>query len=252
MTLRPVLLASDVHLGAIHPRQERAFLTWLRGARESASSLILNGDLFDFWFEYRWGTSRGFDEVLGVLRETVDAGLHVTLMGGNHDWWAGSFLRDEIGLEVLKDPVVRNLGGHETFLAHGDGLGKGDPGYHVLRLILRARATRVAFSLLPSSLGDAIAAKVSKTQSRWTRSEADLVRAEALEAWAVEKLRADPSLDLVILGHTHVPRIREVDPGRWYVNAGDWVRHRSYVVLEEGAPPRLMEWSLPTRLTEGA
>ncbi len=240
---KPVLIASDVHLGAVSPEQERAFLAWLRWAPERASRLILNGDLFDFWFEYRRGIPRGYDEVLSILAELVQGGLPVTLMGGNHDWWGGAYLREHIGLELLHDPVVREIAGLRTFLAHGDGLGKGDLGYRLLRLVLRGRLTRWAFRQLPPHVGDRVAGRVSQTDVRWgAPTDDDKQRSLALEAWAIRKLHEEPDLDLIVLGHTHIPRLRAVAPDRWYVNAGDWVYHRTYVELNEGAPPRLVEW----------
>jgi hypothetical protein len=33
-----------------------------------------------------------------------------------------------------------------------------------------------------------------------------------------------------------------VAPGRWYVNSGDWVFHKSFVTLSEGEPPLLSQW----------
>ncbi len=56
------------------------------------------------------------------------------------------------------------------------------------------------------------------------------------------RLKACPELDLVVLGHTHIPALREVETGRFYLNAGDWVAHRSYAVLKRGEPPELLEW----------
>jgi UDP-2,3-diacylglucosamine hydrolase len=242
--VKPVLLASDVHLGATHPDQERAFTAWLDHAAVSASWLILNGDLFDFWFEYRWGVPRKHERVLGRLRAIVDSGVPVTLMGGNHDWWGGAYLREEIGLEVLQAPVVREIAGHTTFLAHGDGLGAGDAGYHVLKFVLRSPATRFAFGLLPISVGEWIAEHVSSTEERWDQwGERQKERSAALEAWSRAKLEAERDVGLVVLGHPPLPRVREVAPGRWYVNSGDWVYHKSYLTLEEGSPPRLAEWS---------
>ena len=47
---------------------------------------------------------------------------------------------------------------------------------------------------------------------------------------------------MVILGHSHQPELIEPTPGRFYVNGGDWVRNRTYVVLENGAAPRLEDW----------
>jgi UDP-2,3-diacylglucosamine hydrolase len=240
---KPVLLASDVHFGAAPPAHERAFLAWLEHAAEEASHIIVNGDLFDFWFEYRSGVTRGHDAVLARLRAVIDAGVPVTLVGGNHDWWGGRFLTDEIGLEFLRDPVTRSIAGHNAFLAHGDGLGSGDRGYLVLKSILRSPVTRFAFGMLPAALGDRIASGVSRTETRWDQwGEHQRARSDALETWALDRLSDDPELDLVLLGHTHLPMVREAAPGRWYVNSGDWVFHQTYVTLSEGEPPRLDDW----------
>jgi UDP-2,3-diacylglucosamine hydrolase len=207
--------------------------------------VVINGDLFDFWFEYRRGIPGGYERLLDALRAVVASGVPVTLMGGNHDWWGGRYLRDEVGLEFLQDPVVRTYGGLRTFLAHGDGLGRGDLGYRALRLLLRGRITRFAFSLLTPALGDGIARRVSVTEHRWGEPTSDdKARAAALAAWAEGKLAEEPALDLVVLGHTHVPLLRQVGTGRWYLNAGDWVYHSTYAVLEAGRPPRLVTWEI--------
>ena len=240
---KPVYVASDVHLGAVPSGRERAFVRWLGHAGAAASEVVIDGDLFDFWFEYRTAIPRGHTRVLGALASLVDAGVPVRLVGGNHDWWGGSYLEQEVGLILHRDPLVLDLAGRRTFLAHGDGLGRGDLGYRMLRLVLRGRATRWAFRWLHPDVGARIATRVSATEERTGHSSEDEKRrASFLEAWAVSKLREDPSIELVVLGHTHIPRLLEVEPGRFYVNAGDWVNHQSYVILEPGQPPRLVEW----------
>jgi len=243
MPPKPVYLASDVHFGAAPPEREAAFLSWLARTPALASRLVVNGDLFDFWFEYRTGIPAGYGRVLAALKDAVDAGVPVTLVGGNHDWWGGRYLREEVGAEFLQDPVVRVVAGLTTFLAHGDGLGRGDLRYRAMRLVLRGRATRAAFGLLAPEVGGWVARRVSKTRDRWGEpTRDDRARSAALEAWARAKLEASPELDLVVLGHTHIPALVEVDPGRWYLNAGDWVTHASYAVLAEGATPELLTW----------
>jgi len=187
--------------------------------------------------------TRGYDELLGKLREIVGGGVPLTLVGGNHDWWGGRYLTDEIGVEFLHAPSTRDIAGHRAFLAHGDGLGKGDYGYLILKGVLRSPITRFAFGMVPVSVGDGIASRVSNTQERWDQwGSAQKTRSAALEAWAVEKLTRERELGLVLLGHTHLPIVREVDPDRWYVNSGDWVFHQSYVTLREGEAPRLDDW----------
>ena len=240
---RPVYIVSDIHLGATPPAREKGFLRWLSTVAPTAAEVIINGDLFDFWFEYRSVIPRGYTRALGAIAALVDSGVPVRLMGGNHDWWGGSYLEQEIGLTLHRDPVVLDLAGHRTFLGHGDGLGRGDLGYRMLRLMLRGTVTRWGFRWLHPDLGARIANRVSLTEEHLrTPSKNQKRRSEILEAWAVEKLRADTDLDLVALGHTHIPRLVEVDSGRYYVNSGDWLTHSTYVELRPGEPPRLEEW----------
>src|SRR3712207_4283753 len=137
MSDKPFVITSDVHLGAVPASTERAFRAFLHHVRESASGLLINGDLFDFWFEYRTVIPREHYRVLAALADVVDAGVPVSFLGGNHDWWTGSFLRDEVGVEVLDGPVERTLGGRRVLVAHGDGVGRGDLGYRVLKRFMR-------------------------------------------------------------------------------------------------------------------
>jgi len=243
MSEKPIHLASDIHLGVVPPETESAFVRWLEHTGDAASQLILNGDLFDFWFEYRSAIPRGYTRVLGALANLVDGGLPVTLMGGNHDWWGGSFLTQEIGVTFLQDPVVLDLAGFHTFLAHGDGLGRGDLGYRLLRAVLRSGITRWSFGWLHPDVGATVAGRVSKTEHRMRGpSDSERNRANVLQEWGRRKLRDDPDLDLVVLGHAHIPVVEEVEPRRYYVNAGDWVHHRSYLTLSAGERPVLREW----------
>jgi UDP-2,3-diacylglucosamine hydrolase len=140
--------------------------------------------------------------------------------------------------------VEMELAGRRTLVAHGDGVGRGDLKYRALKAVIRSRAAVTAFRLLHPDLGRRIATLASSTErkagsgdpgSRW--------RAAFIEGWARERLAENPALDLVIAGHAHLPALLEVDPGRWYVNAGDWLDAYSYVVLRQGGgPPELRTW----------
>jgi UDP-2,3-diacylglucosamine hydrolase len=243
MSEKPTLLTSDIHLGAVPRDTENAFQRWLEWSATEASHVILNGDVFDFWFEYRSAIPRGHTRVLGTIAAIVDSGVPVTMMGGNHDWWGGDYLESEIGVEFLRDPVKRDFAGFHTLLAHGDGVGVGDLGYRFLKLILRGRLTIAAFRLLHPDVGAWVARRVSRTEHRLDDStnEADS-RGDYVGEWGRAQLTEDPSLDLVVLGHTHDPVIQEVEPGRWYVNAGDWVCNRTYLRLDRGENPALLSW----------
>lgn len=255
----PVYIASDAHLGETSPEMEVAFRNWLEHAADRAGLIFLNGDLFDFWFEWGSVIPQGHTRLLGTLARIVDAGVPVHLMGGNHDWWGGRYLTDEIGLTLHYDPVRLELAGSQVLLAHGDGLGRGDLGYKILRGVLRSRVAHRAFSWLHPDIATRIARRVSRTDGRHlTATDVERIsddtpegeaeggepdpRATALERWARERLLEDDELDIVILGHSHQPARVEVAPGRFYLNSGDWLVHATYLVLRADAPPSLESW----------
>ena len=49
----PCYVFSDAHLGVASEETERDLLAFLRGLPDDARSVVINGDLFDFWFEWR-------------------------------------------------------------------------------------------------------------------------------------------------------------------------------------------------------
>jgi UDP-2,3-diacylglucosamine hydrolase len=243
MSDQPLYVISDIHLGGVPSATERAFRAFLRHVGDNASELLINGDLFDFWFEYRSVILSQHFRVLGALADLRDAGIPVYFVGGNHDAWGGSFLRDELGIEVLAERAELELAGRRALVVHGDGLGEGDLGYRVLKRVIRHPLSVRAFRLLHPDLGTRIATRVSTTESKHgTPHLADWSRAEQVEKWARAELGRRPDLDLILAGHTHTPAIREVESGRYYINTGDWINHFSYLVLTPNEPPELRTW----------
>jgi UDP-2,3-diacylglucosamine hydrolase len=228
------LIVSDAHLGAAPLEHEDAFRRFLAQVADRTRDLVINGDLFDFWFEYGTVIQRRHFPVLHVLRELVESGVRIRLVAGNHDFWGGSFLANEIGIELIEGPIRTTLGGRPAVLAHGDGLGSGDWGYKALKSVIRSRGARFGFRWLHPDLSAGIIRLVSRTESRHggTPDAESLGRATRLHTWSAERFQSDPDIDLIVLGHCHVPEIRELAPGRFYLNPGDWVQHCSWAEVE--------------------
>ena len=235
MNHRTVVI-SDVHLGAISAANETAFETFLGRVPELGDDLLINGDLFDFWYEYGQVIPRGHFSTLAALHRLVRDGMRVRYLGGNHDAWGGSFLADEVGLELVEGPSILTVGGRKSYVAHGDGLGGGDWGYRALKWSSRSRPGRWAFRAIHPGVGVPIARLASSTESK-VAGDPDYVspRAPRLAALARSILEGDSDIELVIFGHTHQPRLDELFPGRFYLNAGDWIHHCSYAVVSEDA-----------------
>jgi UDP-2,3-diacylglucosamine hydrolase len=239
----PDLIVSDIHLGAVPPATETAFRRFLEHAATGARSLLINGDLFDFWFEYRSVIPRRHYRVLAALRDLVEAGVPVSFVGGNHDAWGDSFLRDEVGLTLHHGEVELELGGLRTLVVHGDGVGAGDHGYRALRWFIRHPVIVRAFRVLHPDLGSWIADRVSTTHDKAAGMDEVKSRAGFIREWAVETLRRRRELDLIVAGHAHFPELLEVEGGRFYANAGDWIHNFTYLALPgDGVPPRLLTW----------
>jgi UDP-2,3-diacylglucosamine hydrolase len=241
---KPFLIVSDIHLGAVPQRTEKAFRDFLRHAGDHAAGLLINGDLFDFWFEYRTVVPSKHFRVLGALADLVDAGVPVWFMGGNHDAWAGAFLRDEVGLRLLNGPALMDWANRRVLIVHGDGVGRGDHAYRAFRWLIRHPVTVAGFRVLHPDFGAWIANHASSTEDKAEHGGTEgRSRAGYIEEWAIDQLSADPSIDLVIAGHSHSPQLVEVEAGRHYVNSGDWIHHYSYVELPaSGGQPRLKRW----------
>ncbi|MGH7460042.1 MAG: UDP-2,3-diacylglucosamine diphosphatase [Longimicrobiales bacterium] len=238
---KPDYIASDAHLGAVPDTTERVFLDFLNHVGNEAGTLLINGDLFDFWFEYGQVIPGKHFRVLAALANLVDAGSTVTFMGGNHDAWGGRFLREEVGVRFHTGLLRTTLAGKPALVAHGDGLGKGDLRYRALKSIVRSRAVIGLFRAIHPEIGLRIAHAVSRTD---TRQDDDALRGRAqfLEQWGRARLDEDPALAWVVCGHAHLPACLDVGGGRYYLNAGDWIRHNSYIVISPGGQPELRYW----------
>ena len=85
--MKPIYFLSDAHLGSLavpHQRmQERRLVRFLDSIKEKAAAVYLLGDMFDFWYEYKYVVPKGFTRFLGKLSELTDMGVEVHYFTGN-------------------------------------------------------------------------------------------------------------------------------------------------------------------------
>jgi UDP-2,3-diacylglucosamine hydrolase len=240
---KPEYIVSDIHLGGVPEATERAFLRFLEHVGAEGRRLIIPGDLFDFWFEYGEIIHGRHFRTLAALADLVDAGMEVILTGGNHDAWGGRFLEEHVGVAFHAGMVRTEIAGRPALLAHGDGVGRGDLRYRALKGLIRSRPLIWGFRALHPELGLRLAQRVSSTETKADGDAGAGGRARYIEEWASATLRAEPALSWVVCGHAHLPALTEVEPGRYYLNAGDWVTRRSYITIDAAGVPALREWT---------
>jgi len=234
---KPVFFFGDAHLGAGSENDERRKLDKIatlmeKVIAERAKCFIL-GDLFDFWFEFRGGIPRGFDEILQILRRGTDSGAEIYLIGGNHDWWAGEKLEKFTGIRVYRKPFIGEIGGVHVFAGHGDGLAVSDWGYRKLLCpIFRNPVNRWFFKNCPRSIGQRLMSVVSSGSKLYTQQRnLDL---EMEYVVAAQEIIREKHVEYVLIGHTHEPaRIVQLKGGE-YINIGNFFEQFSYAVLHRG------------------
>jgi UDP-2,3-diacylglucosamine hydrolase len=234
----PVYFLSDAHLGAVlipdAQKQREQLDRLLDRVSQDARSLVLVGDLFDFWYEWRYVIPKEPFHLLHRLRNLVDAGIEVHYLAGNHDFKLRGFLESEVGLIVHADTLTAEIGAQPTYIFHGDGILARDSGYRLMKGVFRNRLAQRVFSWLHPDLAMRLARGTSVT-SRTVKKMRVYDDAEYL---AFAQKRFAEGYAGVVLGHTHRP-VEHVEDGHTYVNLGDWIYEYSFG-LHDGARLRLM------------
>jgi UDP-2,3-diacylglucosamine hydrolase len=239
----PCYIVSDAHLGVASPQIERSFVTFLRGLAGEASSLIINGDLFDFWFEWKTVIPRRSFRALAALAELKDAGVDILWVAGNHDCWGGEMLREDVGVDYIVGPWTGNLAGWNVRIEHGDGLrDREDRGYRMIRPIMRSPMAIKAFRMIHPDLASRLA-HGSSNASRTYRARDE---GRGLRAYAQVQLEKDRNLDLLVYGHSHVPALEQMPHGGVFANAGSWLDAPTFLRLTDEAV-ELRQWDGSTQ-----
>lgn len=236
----PCYVFSDTHLGAAPGEVERTLLAFLRHLQQRAGSVIINGDLFEFWFEWRYVIPRASFRILAALADLVEHDVRVLWIAGNHDCWGGDVLRRDVGVDYHVGAWRGEVAGWNTLIEHGDGLREvEDRKYRRLRTVLRHPASIWAFRhLLHPDFGSKLAAGSSHASRTYQPRDGG----SGLRTVAMTQLASEPSLDLLLYGHSHVAALERATSGGVYGNAGSWMSKPTYLRVDEQRIA-LMEWN---------
>lgn len=229
---------SDAHLGANDPERESAKRDKLNEllalVKSRGSHLVILGDLFDFWFEYKYAIPKQQLQVIFKLADLVESGVRVDYVSGNHDFWLGDFLETEAGITIHRESLEVERDGKRLFFIHGDGLAPDDWKYRILKRVLRNKVCIALYRLLPVDWGMPFAHWVSGSSRKHTSKRTDLGEHDfhpAYETYAKNKLKE--GFDVVMLGHLHTPLHHDWPEGT-YINTGEFISRFNYVEMVDG------------------
>jgi UDP-2,3-diacylglucosamine hydrolase len=232
---KKVYFASDFHLGAPagieSKKREQKIVNWLNSIKADAQEIFLVGDIFDFWFEYKYTIPKGFIRLQGKLAELIDNGIKIHFFTGNHDMWMFNYFEEELGITIYRKPINLTINNSNIFLGHGDGLGPGDLKYKFLKKIFSNKVCQWLFARLHPNLSFYIANTWSKS-SRAQNADSDekfLGDNEWLLQYCKEVLK-EKHYDFFVFGHRHLALDIAITEKSRYVNLGEWFKICSYAI----------------------
>ena len=210
-------------------RRDR-FIRFVDGV-PTGSTLFLLGDIFDFYFEYRSVVSKNYLDIFSALSRCQTRNVSVHFVGGNHDYWVGGFVTDDLGVRVHEEEIAISAQGRRIVCAHGDLVMPRDWGYKILKTIIRNRAVIAVSRWIHPDIMDHIANGVS-TGSRKLGGPTQEKRARVVAEHAHAHFFRRGN-DAFIMGHVHYP-LHERQDGHDFMVVGDWYTSFTYGKLTEG------------------
>ena len=217
--------AADVHLGLklqdLHTR-EKAFVGWLDSIRSDAAALYLLGDVFDFWWEYKYVVPKGYVRILGTLAQLADSGVSIHFFKGNHDQWTYGYLEKEVGMQVHNKPLVIQIGNARFCLGHTNEQGFG---------LFGSRFLQRCFSMVHPRWGMSLGHAWSANH----RMKSAIPDAEGEEVESLCRFAAafPHPVDYFVFGHLHTPCSAVISHGTQLTVLGAWMDGGNFGVFDE-------------------
>jgi UDP-2,3-diacylglucosamine hydrolase len=226
---KKIYFASDFHLGApnfdVSKQREITITSWLDSIKNDAQTIFLVGDIFDFWFEYKYVVPKGYLRFLGKIIELQNQGIEFVFFTGNHDLWMFDYFEKELGIKIYRQPTHFRLANHDFLIGHGDGLGPGDNGYKILKKIFTSKICQFLFGWLHPDIGMWFGNAWSmdrKTNERLVAASDFKTKEQEWLYQYSQEIEAKQHHDFYVFGHRHLALDIEVNTQSRYINLGEW------------------------------
>jgi len=223
-----IYFLSDVHLGIykreIDKQREDFFLTFINKIKNDCEHLYIVGDLFDYWFEYKYVIPKYFYRTITALHDLRASGAKIDYLMGNHDFGHKSFFTEELNINVYNDDIQPVICGKKFYISHGDGKIKNDYAYNFIKKIFRHKLSLWLYLKLHPDFGIGLASHSSQ-ESRKYSDKKRFGTEDSLELFAQEKI--DEGFDYVIMGHRHLLKLTQYKHGV-YCNLGEWFKEAHF------------------------
>lgn len=204
-----LIVASDLHIQSRDDQRLKLLLQALADV-EGPSTLVLNGDVFDFFYGGAEFFHEHYQGLFQALHDLSRAAVRVLFVEGNHEFHTQ--LKGWPGIEVItaQDLMLVLEGGQKLAITHGDLL-LDDWKYRAFRTVLKSKLVKAIVDLIPKRWLNWYAvryASLSRKADRYRQLDHARVL-QASETWL-----AMHEADHGIIGHFHFPYAEPRAQGR--------------------------------------
>jgi len=223
----PLFFISDCHIGMQLNSEElerrHKLFQLFESIKNSGGTLIIGGDFFDFWFEFRKKTPEIYKDVFERLEDLKKNNIQIHYIAGNHDYWNLGYFEQKFTYSFYKKDLVIEDFNDKILITHGDGLLKKDVGYRALKKVIRNKLFIFFFKLLGEKRGYQVGSKVSNTSHGYNHFDNNVDEIiKDVSSFANEKW--EEGVDVVLVGHYHQKLIVK-EKSKMLIFMGDWLKH---------------------------
>ena len=104
MFKQPVYFISDNHFVSETTPSEKERRNHLyqvfEKIKNTGGTLVIGGDFFDFWFNYKYVIPSGYEDLLDHLDDLNQSGITIHYVLGNHDYWDFGYFKKKFNALV--------------------------------------------------------------------------------------------------------------------------------------------------------
>lgn len=230
-----IYMISDIHV-KMDGQNYDILKSFMSLSFERGDEVYLLGDIFDLVIgphhEYRDLYKFFFDR----LDELKKKDIPVHYFEGNHDFHIEK-LFEVHGVQIHKDPFVKNYFGKSVLFCHGDEIEIGNLSYKAYKYFIQSRPLNiVANYVMPFKLLNLIGQSASKNsrnrnKNRYGDPQKNIVIRDSFRL-AAKRASEKYKADIVFCGHSHYRDDFSWD-GKMYMNCGYLPYTKNYIVFNE-------------------
>ena len=232
-----IFFISDLHLEEKKPHLTDAFKNFINSKLSPKDELFILGDFFEQWIgdDYE---DNFIKSIKDVLKEISNSGTKIFLMHGNRDFLIGQKFCKEVGANLIEDPYTFKIDYRKILLMHGDSLCTDDEDYQNFRKLVRNKEWQDEFLSKDLIERKTVAKNLREISTLENQNKNELIM--DVNTTEVEKIIKNNSVDILIHGHTHRPKIHD-ENGIPRIVLGDWGDNLWYIKSSNGEIELLQE-----------